>query len=151
MPPRYVNGFVSRFAAGPRAVHPQVITLLQQSGIATQSMEQLLDATLVSNVADRQRLAALVSALLDLPLETTGGTVLSAGRAHSQPARGASHSIDALANAGLSLTAAHQFIAGQPIANEYDRQVLSGIVSWQLSRLYGADGAYVLTRVSHSA
>ena len=152
MPPRYVNGFVSRFVAGSRGVvQAQVITLLQQSGVSPQSLDQLLDGAIVSHVADRARLAGLVCALLDLPREKTGGMILTAVLVPSQPGRGASHRIEALANAGLSIAAAHQFVAGQEIGNEYDRQVLSGIASWQLSRVYGPDGAYVLTGLSHSA
>ena len=116
------------------AVQAQVNTLLQQSGVSPQSLDQLLDGAIVSHVADRQRLASLVSALLDLPREKTGGMTLTTVLMPSQPGRGASQSIEALANAGLSIAAAHQFVAGRPIANESDRQVLSAIVSCQLSR-----------------
>ena len=151
MPPRHFNGLASRFAAGARGVQPRVITLLQECGVSPQSLEQVLDGAIVAQLADRQRLAAIVCALLDLPREKTGEVIHTAVLVQSQAGRDASHSIKALANAGLCIAAAHQFVAGQQIPNAHDRQVLSAIVSSQLSRFYGADGAYVLTGVSHSA
>lgn len=151
MPPRHVNGFVSRFVAGPRGLQPEVITFGLQSGISPQSLEQVLGGAIVSHAADRLRLAAVVCALLDVPREKTRGLILPAVLLQSEATRSVTHGTEALARAGLGITAAHQFVAGQPIPNAYDRQVLSGIVSSQLARVYDANGDYVLTRVEHSA
>src|ERR1044072_7607107 len=67
--PRYFHGVVNRFSAGGRSLSlgdRQAVTFsLQRSGISGQGSQQFLGGEGVTNVADRNKLAAKVGELLD--------------------------------------------------------------------------------------
>src|SRR5262245_23519760 len=67
--PQYLHGFVSRFSAGHRSLsladRQAVTSLLQQSGISVQGIQQFLGGGSVTNIGDRPKLAAKVGELLD--------------------------------------------------------------------------------------
>ena len=124
--PRHFNGFVSRFSAGGRDASPgdrQAATaLLQRSGISPLGIRQVLDAEIVANPGDRQKLAGIVAGLLP--------AVQSIG--HAAPLLSAVQSVrdtQRLREFGLSAAGAQQFASGLPVSGASDRQTLAQVVA----------------------
>ena len=129
--PRYFHGVVNRFSAGGRSLSPgdrQAVTFsLERSGISVQGIQQFLGGEGVTNVADRNKLAAKVGELLDVK------RVLPVGHAALllpavQSVRESTWRAQKLQDLGLSPSSAHQFVAGLPMNGADDRQILPQIV-----------------------
>ena len=126
--PKHFHGAVSRFSAGARgAVDEQkVIFLLQQGGVSILGTHQFVHGDIVSNPADRQRLAGMAGVLLDLKAGqkvSEGALPLSA----AQAAREAARSKQELAELGISAAGAHQFIIGLHVTGAEDRRRLTEV------------------------
>ncbi len=128
---RYFHGVVSRFSAGGRSQalgdRQAATSFFQRSAVSIQGIQQFLDGESVTNVGDRQRLAAIVGRLLDQK------QVLPAGHAALllpavQSAREATRRAQKLRDLGLSATGAQQFVTGLPMNGADDRQILPQIV-----------------------
>ena len=128
---RYFHGVVSRFSAGGRTESlgdRQAATFfLQRSAVSIQGIQQFLGGENVTNVGDRQKLAAILGKLLD------SKQVLPVGHAALllpavQSAREAARRAQKLRDLGLSATGAQQFVAGLPMNGADDRKILPQIV-----------------------
>ena len=122
---RYFHGVVSRFSAGARTMSlgdQQAATFfLQRSAVSFQGIQQFLGGESVTNVGDRQKLAAILGKLLD------SKQVLPVGHAALllpavQSAREAARRAQKLRDLGLSATGAQQFVAGLPMNGADDRK-----------------------------
>lgn len=141
--PRYFHGAVSRFSAGGRGLsfgdRQSVTSFLQRSSISFQSIQQFLGGESVTNVVDRYKLAAKVGELLDEK------QVLAVGRAALllpavQSAREATRRAQKFQGLGLSATGAQLFVAGLPMNDVDDRQILAQIVAAALRSALTAHG-----------
>jgi hypothetical protein len=128
---RYFHGVVSRFSAGTRTMSlgdRQAATFfLQRSAVSIQGVQQFLGGESVTNVGDRQKLAAILGKLLD------SKQVLPVGHAALllpavQSAREAARRAQKLRDLGLSAMGAQQFVAGLPMNRADDRKILPQIV-----------------------
>jgi hypothetical protein len=128
---RYFHGVVSRFSAGGRTESlgdRQAATFfLQRAAVSIQGIQQFLGGESVTNVGDRQKLAAILGKLLD------SKQVLPVGHAALlvpavQSAREAARRAQKLRDLGLSATGAQQFVAGLPMNGADDRKILPQIV-----------------------
>ena len=141
---RYFHGVVSRISAGGRTVSlgdRQAATFfLQRSAVSIQGIQQFLGGESVTNVGDRQKLAAILGKLLD------SKQVLPVGHAALlvpavQSAREAARRAQKLRDLGLSATGAQQFVAGLPMNGADDRKILPQIVFVALGSALVSHGA----------
>jgi hypothetical protein len=134
---RHFSGIANRIGQGDIDLKSpanlvRVASFLQQSGVSLLGAQQFLENKIVSNAGDRQRLARIINALLDLSAPKSVSEIALLLPA-VQAAREAARSNQKLQELGLSAAGAHQLITGLPVTNAEDRQALGLLLIFTVS------------------